>query len=126
MPAGEVNRIDVLCRQFKNVKTYFQPYEIRDADRFPITGHVSIATYARVFLTDLLPASWEKVIYLDCDLIVRRRLRRHLGNRLDGHRNCRCVREPGSSRHAELEIPESAPLSECGRSFDQLDLLAGT
>lgn len=34
-------------------------------------GHISIAAYYRLFLTDLLPATVDKVLYLDCDLICR-------------------------------------------------------
>jgi len=71
VPEAEVDRIDTLCRQFPKVKTYFHAFSIPDAHRFPISGHVSVATYARVFLTDVLPAKWSRVIYLDCDLIVR-------------------------------------------------------
>jgi lipopolysaccharide biosynthesis glycosyltransferase len=113
VPASEVQRIDALCREFKNIKTYFQPYTIHDAHRFPVTGHVSIATYARVFLTDLLPSSWEKVIYLDCDLIVRRSFAAIWETDLTGVAIAG-VREPGNSRHAELEIPESAPYLNAG------------
>lgn len=36
----------------------------------PVFGHVSVATYFRVVLGPLLPASWEKVIYLDADTLV--------------------------------------------------------
>ena len=34
--------------------------------------HISIATYYRLFMVDLLPLSVERIIYLDCDVIVRR------------------------------------------------------
>jgi len=33
-------------------------------------GYISLATYYRVFLDRILPADIEKVLYLDCDLIV--------------------------------------------------------
>lgn len=35
------------------------------------TEKISIATYYRLFITQLLPASVGKVLYLDCDLVVR-------------------------------------------------------
>jgi lipopolysaccharide biosynthesis glycosyltransferase len=37
---------------------------------FKISGHVSIATYFRLLIPDLLPQRYEKVIYLDSDIIV--------------------------------------------------------
>ena len=40
---------------------------------FPIRNHdhVSLATYIRLFMTEFLPSHIEKIIYLDCDLIIR-------------------------------------------------------
>ena len=46
-----------------------------DADRLshlPITDHVSVATYYRLCIAELLPESVTRVIYLDADLIVRK------------------------------------------------------
>lgn len=39
-----------------------------------INKYVSIETYFRLFLANLLPESVEKIIYLDCDIIVRKSL----------------------------------------------------
>lgn len=38
-------------------------------------SHISVATYYRIFLTSILPQSLSKLIYLDCDLVVRASLR---------------------------------------------------
>ncbi len=35
------------------------------------SNHISIATYYRLFVTTLLPQEVDKVIYLDCDMIIR-------------------------------------------------------
>ena len=37
-------------------------------------SHISVATYYRLFVTDLLPKEVDKCIYLDCDIIVRKSL----------------------------------------------------
>ena len=37
-------------------------------------SHISIATYYRLFISKLLPKNIDKVIYLDCDIIVRQSL----------------------------------------------------
>lgn len=35
------------------------------------SSHIGIATYYRLFVTALLPINIEKVIYLDCDMVIR-------------------------------------------------------
>ncbi len=40
----------------------------------PLWGRMSIETYYRLAMPDLLPASLEKVIWLDCDTVARRSL----------------------------------------------------
>ena len=37
-------------------------------------SHISIATYYRLFLSTLLPKSISKVIYMDCDIVVKTKL----------------------------------------------------
>jgi len=37
---------------------------------FPESGHLSKATYLRLFIPDILPLEIEKILYLDCDLVV--------------------------------------------------------
>lgn len=37
-------------------------------------SHISTATYYRLFIASLLPESIEKVLYLDCDIVVRGKL----------------------------------------------------
>jgi lipopolysaccharide biosynthesis glycosyltransferase len=36
-----------------------------------VSGHVTIAAYYRLFMPELLPEQYKKVIYLDCDLVVK-------------------------------------------------------
>ena len=108
-----VDRLDRLCGQFSNVTAHYHPYTIEDPDRFPISGHISVAAYARIFLADLLPRDWSKVLYLDCDLIVRSSFAEIWKINLDGFAAAG-VQEPGKSRHAELNIPESFPYINSG------------
>lgn len=35
-------------------------------------SHISLATYYRLYVAELLPKSVDKVIYLDCDIVVRK------------------------------------------------------
>lgn len=40
----------------------------------PISRHITLATYFRLIMTDILPQDIEKVLYLDCDIVVRHSL----------------------------------------------------
>jgi lipopolysaccharide biosynthesis glycosyltransferase len=66
-------------RRFQNmgklILEYGAEFEIIEInnDRFSnvkITGHISVATYFRLFLTDLLPANIDNILFLDCDLLI--------------------------------------------------------
>lgn len=46
------------------------------SDSFPqMDNHISLATYMRCFVADYLPANLNKILYLDCDILVLSRLR---------------------------------------------------
>ncbi len=47
--------------------------------------HISVATYARLFIPALLPDSVDKALYLDCDLILRRCVGDLFDTPLDGY-----------------------------------------
>jgi len=38
----------------------------------PVTHHISLATYFRLFITEVIPADIEKVLFVDSDIIVRK------------------------------------------------------
>lgn len=65
-------------RKFSNDKgsnVYFLNIDKDDTKGFPIgrktaNTYISIATYFRLFLLRLLPQEVQKIIYLDCDLVV--------------------------------------------------------
>lgn len=68
-------------------------------------AHISKATYYRLFMQDLLPESVEKVLYLDCDIVVNQSIRELWDVDLTGMAIA-AVREIGSGYHAErLGIP---------------------
>lgn len=46
------------------------PVSLSRFDCFSTMGHISLATFARLLLPELLPPSVERVLYLDCDVLV--------------------------------------------------------
>lgn len=56
-------------------KIYFIPIDKNLYNFFPVgkgtaNNYISLAAYFRLFICDLLPIELEKVLYLDCDLVV--------------------------------------------------------
>jgi lipopolysaccharide biosynthesis glycosyltransferase len=111
----DMDRLHELVAPFDNVTLRCIPFAIDHPERFPIKkGHVSVAAYARIFLTDLLPPHWTKVLYLDCDVIVRRNLGNLWDRDLDGFAAA-AVQEPGNSpRKVALDMPDAAPYFNSG------------
>ncbi len=85
-------------------------YELDDAPlrHFPIRIHLSLASYFRLFLPDVLPETSRRVLYLDADIVVRSDLRALWQTRLDG-----CLigaaRDPFAASNARLSLPPDNP-----------------
>lgn len=63
-----------------NKDIMFHDMDDRDFSDFPIkekyqAQNISLATYYRLFLPKILPETIKKVIYIDCDMIVRKSLK---------------------------------------------------
>jgi len=113
MAQEDRDRILALVARFGNVTLRFQPFDISAYSHFRIDGHISHASYLRIFLPEILPESEEKVLYLDCDIVVRRDIaalwRLELGdNVLGAARNLFFV------RHDDLDMPPGADYFNAG------------
>jgi lipopolysaccharide biosynthesis glycosyltransferase len=56
---------------YENVAAAFHAFDAEPFSHFPIRIHLSLASYFRLFLTQLLPAQIKRALYLDADLVVR-------------------------------------------------------
>ena len=114
VPPNDVDRLRELAGQFPNVNMHYVPFTIEHPERFPVKkGHISVAAYARIFIADLVPSSWTKALYLDCDVIVRRNLAEIWDLDLDGFAGAG-ARDPGNARNAELGLDQAAPYNNSG------------
>ncbi|HBL14337.1 MAG TPA: glycosyltransferase family 8 protein [Cyanobacteria bacterium UBA11162] len=59
-----------------------QPEKLK---KVKLSGRIPIAAYYRLLIPDLLPAEFDKVIYLDCDLIILEDLAKVWNLELDNH-----------------------------------------
>jgi lipopolysaccharide biosynthesis glycosyltransferase len=65
-------KIKGIATRFGNATLEFIRFTPRRRESFPITGHISLAAYLRLFMAEYLDPAVEKLLYLDCDLIVRK------------------------------------------------------
>ena len=49
---------------------YMVTVKAADLGNVKVDGHISIATYYRLLIGELLPQTCEKVMYLDCDMVI--------------------------------------------------------
>ena len=64
-------RLSGFCNRF-NAEICFYDVPFSSIEDFPIKpqDHLSLAAYLRIFMSELLPDTVDKVLYLDCDLMV--------------------------------------------------------
>lgn len=78
-----------ICSRYRNASIIY--YDIKkesfDSHNFSLynTKHLSLATYARLFMGDILPQNVEKILYLDCDIIVTDNLGELWNTNIENH-----------------------------------------
>ncbi len=79
-------------------------------DKFPLinNGHISASTYIRLFQAEILPKALNKVIYLDCDLIVEGKIIELWNTNVDNVALA-CVEDMWSGRMSNYERLQYSP-----------------
>ena len=74
--AEEKEKLIKTVKQFKNKSILFYDAKVLDTSAFPIMEncHYPISAFYRLFITEILPVTLKKVLYLDVDIIVRQSL----------------------------------------------------
>lgn len=91
------------------------------------SSHISIATYYRLFITSLLPENVDKVIYLDCDMVITGSLEDLWNTSIDGFALGAVYQHFGWSDHVKswerLNIPREDGYFNAGGLLMNLDYL---
>jgi lipopolysaccharide biosynthesis glycosyltransferase len=69
-PGEEKHRIEQVVRRFPNAAIDFKSYDCGRIDDFRVDDHITLDSYVRLFLPELVSPDVRKLIYLDCDLLV--------------------------------------------------------
>ncbi|MGF1630927.1 MAG: glycosyltransferase family 8 protein [Kiloniellaceae bacterium] len=113
MAQDDSDRIVALAARFGNVMLRFQAFDIGRYNHFRTDGHISHASYLRIFIPEILPASEEKVLYLDCDIVVRHDIA-PLWNLDLGDKVLGAARNLYFVRHDDLDMPAGADYFNAG------------
>jgi lipopolysaccharide biosynthesis glycosyltransferase len=64
-------KINKIATGFGNAVVEFIRFVPDRSKSFPINGHITLAAYLRLFMSEYIDPKIDKLLYLDCDLIVR-------------------------------------------------------
>lgn len=68
---SNIEKLETLLQGFKNAEIIFVPFENYEKQlHLKLPWPISLSTYARLFAGELLPEDVQKVLYLDCDVVV--------------------------------------------------------
>ncbi len=81
--------------------------------RAPTHGHLSAATYYRLFLPELLPMELNRVIYLDTDVVVRRPIEELWETDLGSH-GLAAVQKPRAGEYSEVGLSRESDYFNAG------------
>ena len=70
-PENEI-KIRQIATQFGNATVEFISFTPSHRESLPITGYTSLGAYLRLFVAEYVDPTLDKVLYLDCDLIIRK------------------------------------------------------
>lgn len=80
------SRLEEIVRNYKNSKLSFINYDLYAQKlQLDMPWPISISAYARLFLAEMLPLEVNRVLYLDCDMVVNHDLSELWNFNLHGH-----------------------------------------
>lgn len=115
---------ELLCHTAQSLGAQLSIYDLDpqlySGIALPRDQRISISTYSRCFITEILPHSLSRVLYLDCDLIVRHDLGELWHHDLTD-RSTAMVRDYGIADATHLGFEPSEPYFNAGVLLINLD-----
>ncbi len=66
-----IEKLEFLVQGYKNAEIFFIPFESYEKRlHLNLAWPISLSSYARLFVGEVLPDEVQKVLYLDCDVVV--------------------------------------------------------
>lgn len=96
-----------LIDKYEYITASFYKVDTSDYTDFPISGHINLVSYFRLFLTDILPSDIDRVVYLDCDLVIEDDISKLYDYDLSGRPIGAIVDPYNNDLHTRLGSPSS-------------------
>ena len=106
-------RLRAICATANNADIHFETFDRSRYEHFPVSKHISQASYLRLFATELLSPAVERVLYLDCDLVVNADLS-PLWNTAMGDAFLAAAKDPFRFSHRALGFSDNDPYINAG------------
>ena len=68
---ANIEKVERLIRCYRNAEVSFIPFDIFEQQlHLNLSWPISLSSYARLFVGEMLPVDVDRVLYLDCDMLV--------------------------------------------------------
>ena len=101
----DVGLVSKLFSRYPQASVHFYIFDAGSYGHFRVDGHVSLASYIRLFLADLLPQDVDKLVYLDSDICVLADIRDLAATYLDDA-VIAAVCDPYAEENERLGLPD--------------------
>jgi glycosyltransferase family protein len=98
----------------KNFNLYVLEIDKTKISHFPLLAHISIETYSRLFLMDIIPSELEKILWLDADMIINNNIDEFYNQNIENHYAAVCE----SINKESYKILERLNLNENQKYFN--------
>jgi lipopolysaccharide biosynthesis glycosyltransferase len=101
-------------RAYRNFSLAIHHFPLTEYSHFFVDNHVTIDAYLRIFAADILDRKIEKILYLDCDLVVLGDLRDLWSTDVNGYALAAVPDPFGAGDRTFLGIPPGRPYVNTG------------
>ena len=82
---SNIEKLNLIVDRFENAEISYIPFETFENQlHLDLAWPISLSSYARLFVAEVLPADVNRVLYLDCDVIINGSLSEFWNTDLDG------------------------------------------
>jgi lipopolysaccharide biosynthesis glycosyltransferase len=99
---------------YRNFTLEIHDFPLSDYSHFFVDNHVTVDTYCRIFAAEVLSPDIDKILYLDCDLVVLDDLRDLWSTDIGSHALAAVPEPYGTFRREFLGIPADRPYVNAG------------